>query len=497
MQVLAIILAILLLLSLAAFVYYCMKGGNLIIGLTIISLTWFVLGTIYSITDLAMAGSIISFQSVWNNIIGNLNTVFSNGPIGYGTTTAIIIFASWFGRVVVDTGIAKALIRKVVELAGNKQVLTVVLVSIVSAVLFTSIFGPGSVMAMGAIILPILLSIGVSKKIAVGSYMFAVAAGMYVNGGYVSQFSGHALFSSIWSIDGFSGKFTTFTWIAFCIHVVIMIAYILFNYYVAKDKVKAWAMPAEEESSDFDIDDNGDNVEQEKPVSNWSFIVPLIPVILSLICVIPNLFLPTEAKITEFAPIVGFMVGIFFGLLLTGNLKTYKKAVAMTQKTLFHGISDVALLIGMLLMMNCFSTAAQKLCGQIFSTALAGAFDWLNTYPWIMLIVAIVCAPLALFRGPFMVWGSGIAVATLLGTFVATTTNAAGVVVPVTPILLVLFYVQPITITAEVCPTQSWGMWALSYAKLEPKTYIKTNIAWGWALTAIIMSLAYLMLMPL
>lgn len=502
MQALAIILAVLLLLSLITFVYYLMKGGNLIIGLTIISVAWFLFGTIWSVTDLvhawdpAVHGGVSGpgFFDVWANIVGNLNTVFSDGPIGYGTTTAIIIFASWFGRVVVDTGIAKALIRKVVELSGSRQLVTVCLVSVVSALIFTSIFGPGSVMAIGAIILPILLSIGVSKKIAVGSFMFSVAAGMYVNTGYSSQFSGNGLFSPIWDLEGFISDFTIWTWLSFLIHVAIMLGYILFNFHFAKDKVKAWAMTSAEASDDYEVDENGES--PEKPVSNWTFIVPFIPIIFGLVITIPNLFLPENDttnniyhRFVEFAPIFLFIVGIFFGLLLTGNLKSYKKAVAMTQKTLFNGFSDVALLIGMLLMMNCFSTAANKLAAPIFQQALNGGLDWINDYPWIILIIFIALAPGALFRGPFMVWGSGIAVASVLGPIIAH--NPAGL----TPLLLVLFYVQPVAITAQCCPTQSWGMWALSYSKLEPNVYIKTNIVWGWVTCGIVMTLGYLLLM--
>lgn len=490
MTILAIILSVLLLLSLIAFVYYCMKGGNMIIGLVITALCWFLFGTIYSVTamclDKSYAGYVANptFVDGWNMVIGNLNIVFSDGPIGYGTTTAIIIFASWFGRVVVDTGIAKALIRKVVELSGNQQLVTIIVVSIVSALIFTSIFGPGSVMAIGAIILPILLSIGVDKKLAVGSFLFSVAAGMYVNGGYISQFSGNNIFKPIWQLEGFNNSFTTWTWVAFAIHVVIMLGFILFNYYMARNKAKSWAMSADDASSDYDIDDQG-NSEQEKPVSNWSFIVPFIPIIISLVISIVN-FIPGHKTLTAFAPIVGFLIGIFFGLLLTGNLKTYKKAVETTQKTLFNGFSDVSLLIGMLLILNCFSTAANKLGAPVFQAALGESLHAITNTPWIIFVIFIIIAPAALFRGPMMVWGSGIAVASVLSVINNIYT---------TPLLLLLFYVQPCAIVADVCPTQSWSMWALSYTKLEPNVYIKTNIAWGWICCALIMTVGWFFLM--
>lgn len=468
MQVFVIIASILLLVSLVGFVYYCIKGGNLIIGLIITATLWFAIGTVYTLLNAADAGQMNTFRDGWNLVISNFNNVFSEGPIKYGPTTAIIIFASWFGRVIVDTGIAKALIRKVVELSGSKPLITVILVSLVSAVIFTSVFGPGSVMAIGAIILPILLSIGVSKKIAVGSFLMSVAAGMYVNNGYISQFSGHALFQESWASMGSS--FTTFTWIAFVVHVVIMLGFIIFNYYFAKDKVKAWAMPSDDEP--------------EKELSNWTFIVPFVPIVIALITAITNMFLGTENMITEFAPITLFIIGIFLGLLLTGNLKTYRKAVETTQKTLFNGISDVALLIGMLLVMNMFSMAANTLAAPIFTQALGNSLSWITEKPIIITLIFAALAPLALFRGPFMIWGSGIALASVLAPLIGTAT----------PLLLVLFYVQPVGIVAQSCPTQSWGMWSLSYAKYEPNIYIKTNILWAWGITIINILVAYAVL---
>ena len=476
-EVFCIIASILLLLALVAFVYYCMKGGNLIIGLIITTTFWVLVGIVYAMwngsiklgsTEITI-GTENAGRDYWNMFVGILNNVYSDGPINYGTTTTIIIFASWFGRVIVDTGIAKALIRKVVELSGNKQLVTVLAVSVVSALIFTSVFGPGSVMAIGAIILPILLSIGVNKKIAVGSFLFSVAAGMYVNGGYYTQFSGHGLFNTLWGVEGFVNDFTLYSWIAFLVHVVIMVLFILFNFWISKGKAKAWAMEDDED---------------QKELSNWTFIVPFIPIVLALIIGIINMAAP-DLKLTTFAPIFLFVVAIFLGLLLTGNLKTYKKALEMTQKTLFNGISDVALLIGMLLVMNMFSTAASNLAAPIFQTALGGALDWINDYAWVAVLIAIVLAPLALFRGPFMIWGSGIALASVLSAVIPATS----------PLLLVLFYVQPVAITADSCPTQSWGMWALSYAKYEPNTYIKTDLPWGWICCAINILLAYLILM--
>ncbi len=83
-----------------------------------------------------------------------------------------------------------------------------------------------------------------------------------------------------------------------------------------------------------------------------------------------------------------------------------------------------------------------------------------------------------------MIFGSGAAVVAILqavGTFPNT-------------FLFGLFLIPPVAIVANTCPTQSWGMWGLSYAKIEPKTYIKTGIVWSWIICAINLFIAYFMI---
>ena len=65
-----------------------------------------------------------------------------------------------------------------------------------------------------------------------------------------------------------------FAWIAFAIHVVIMLGFIVFNLYFSKDKIKAWAMT--------------DDAAEEADVKGIAFLVPFIPILLSLLVVLIN-----------------------------------------------------------------------------------------------------------------------------------------------------------------------------------------------------------------
>ena len=98
------------------------------------------------------------------------------------------MFGAWFGRVLLQTGIADALIRKAVELGGDKPVIICVLLSTVTTAIFSTLFGAGAVVAIGVIILPILMSLGIPKTLSIGSFMLSVGAGMYLNPVLTGQF---------------------------------------------------------------------------------------------------------------------------------------------------------------------------------------------------------------------------------------------------------------------------------------------------------------------
>ncbi|MDF2883298.1 MAG: Citrate transporter [Clostridiaceae bacterium] len=160
-----VLIGILLLITYFGLIAYAAKGGNLMLGFLVMAIVWVALGAL---------GGKITWEVAQTQ-------VFQGGPESWGATAVVVIFGSWFGRVLVETGIAASIIRKTVELGGDKPLITTVLLSVVTGLIFTSTFGAGAVVAIGVIVLPILLSLGVPKPLAVSSYLMSVGSGMYVN----------------------------------------------------------------------------------------------------------------------------------------------------------------------------------------------------------------------------------------------------------------------------------------------------------------------------
>ncbi|MBQ9627887.1 MAG: hypothetical protein IJR43_01345, partial [Synergistaceae bacterium] len=176
---------LILLLSFFILAWYCIKGFNLMTGFLIIAVIWTVLplfGTLFVSPEFLAANPVLLFgEGTGKTPAGILNRIYQSAPENWGITLVNIFWGTWFGRVLMDTGIASTLIRRTVELGGDKPAITLSLLNLVTALIFTSMTGAGPVIAMAVIILPILISLGIPKAIAMFSFMGSVASGIYLN----------------------------------------------------------------------------------------------------------------------------------------------------------------------------------------------------------------------------------------------------------------------------------------------------------------------------
>ena len=183
------VIGVLLLLTFFGLAYYCIKGYNLMIGFLVITIIWTVLpmlGTLVVSPAFIEANPVLQFAD-GKAFVAALNGIYQSAPEGWGTTLVNVCWGAWFGRVLMETGIASTLIRKTVELGGDRPLITIILLNVVTAFIFTAMMGAGPVIAIGVIVLPILMSLGIPKAIAMFTFMGSVSAGMYLNP--VLQFS--------------------------------------------------------------------------------------------------------------------------------------------------------------------------------------------------------------------------------------------------------------------------------------------------------------------
>ncbi|WP_273730576.1 gluconate:proton symporter [Leuconostoc mesenteroides] len=417
-----IIISILLLLTFVGFIYYIVKGGNLVIGFFVMALLWSVIG-------------LVPFDQVVQKVI-------AEPALNYGPTIIYIVFGSWFGRVLVDSGIAGSISAQTERVGRKAPIFATILVVLVTALIFSSAYGVGSVIAIGVILIPILLSIGVPKKDAIPAFTMAIGAPMYINVVLFNQIK--AFFPSV----SFSGKYLIFGLAAMGVQLLGVIIFILLNSKSIKN--------GEIETID---DSKQATFQKTHPIT---FIIPVLPVAL-------NMFFHWDA-------IPALLLATIIALLLTGQMKSYKGLVAFINKTVSQAINDISGLIIFLMALVMFAGAATMNVPHFKSMIEV----ILPSSPLVLAIAIGILAPLALFRGPLHVWGAGAATAAVLA--------ATGTFQPI--FLLPLLYTASI-MAVSIDLTQSWNTWALTYSKLETKEYLKMGIPVMWVVSFVNELLVY------
>ena len=432
------VVGILLLLTFFGLAYYCIKGHNLMIGFLIITILW----TALSFLGAAFASpEFLSTTAFYSNgepvkAIAILNKIYQSAPEGWGTTLVNVCWGAWFGRVLMETGIASTLIRKTVELGGDRPIITIVLLNVVTAFIFTAMMGAGPVIAIGVIVLPILMSLGIPKAIAMFTFMGSVSAGMYLNP--VLQFSQlRAFICASDEMPEFSFSWYTSHWGIYALIISVVVVSVLTGIYLKVGKKShAWAAQAAPKNTQTDA--------------------PLIALILPIVPVVLKIWL-------DFSVIGGFVIAGFAALFLCGKMKgSFKENCQLVNKLYYDGVVDTAPLVGFLLTLPMFNSVATY--ASPFFKAVLGP-----VMPKSELVVCILFAvllALGLFRGPM----------TLVGCGAATLGVLRGVASFSVPFLYCVFAIPTITVNIGSCITQSWVAWGLAYTKVESKDYLKLSI---------------------
>lgn len=425
------VFGIILILSFIGMVWYCVKGHNLMVGFFVMSVLWLAIAFIgNAITpNAAMQGQ--KFTDVLTN-------VFQTGPENYGKSILVnIFFGAFFGRVLIDTGIASTLIRKVVELGGDRPKITMTLLCIVTAVIFTSMTGIGPVISIAVIVLPIMLSLGIPSPIALFAFMGSIMSGIFANIVNFKQYQ--AMFVTAnkdYASYDFNAYFS-FGVVAMIVALVVVI--VVANLSIGKKKLShAWAASADSANT------------ADAPAISWIAII--LPVIGVVAFKIPIIF--------------GFTISALYALLTCGKLKGgFTKICGMLAKQFADGAIDVAPMVGFLLTLAMFNNTANYVA-PYFKALLGGVIP---QSALVLCIIFAILTPLGFFRGPMNLVGCGTA---LLAVVVSIANWPVQFLYP-------LFAITTIA-PQHLDITQSWVAWGFGYTKVSTKDYMKMSIPTGW-----------------
>lgn len=356
-------------------------------------------------------------------------TILAGGSMKLSGAIAGLIFGAWFGQILNKVGITKSIIRKAAELAGDKPILIAILFFITASIIFSAAGGLGMVILVGTIVIPIMLTAGISQFVASIVVLLAVGVGSLFN------VSNWAVYVDVLGLS--VEQIADYTLVVASPLIIIALAMIVF--YIRKDGKgrKAWAMPAATPGG-------GD-----KKVPAIALISPLVPVLLVFIFKI------------DIVP------AVIAGALVTILLTWPKRPVHILSSALVEGIQDVAgamgLMIGIgILLSSVMSPQVSAVISPLIESVLP------NT-PLMFILFFTILSPLAIYRGPLNVWGLGSGIAAL---FVS-----AGM----TPVAAMLALRAVSNVQSVSDPTNSHNVWVADFTKSDINEILKKTLPWTMA----------------
>ena len=370
--------------------------------------------------------------------IGWLQTVFEAGTVRMGSAIMAVIFGAWLGQIMNKTGITENIIKKSAELGGDRPLVVTIIMVIAVALLFTTLNGLGSIIMVGSIVLPILVSVGVPAISAACIFLMAFSTGLTFN------IANWKSFSSIFNLEIEQIKGFEIYMLAATVIATLILVFVEFK----RNGVKfAFSAPVED-------------AQPTKQLSGvrgtLAMLTPLIPIILVAVFKVPV------------CP--AFIAGIIWILLFTS--KSFSKAMNTLVKTCYDGITDggpaiiLMIGIGILYLAVTHSMVKEVLNPFLLKVVPSGKIGYI--------IFFALLAPLSLYRGPMNLFGLGSGIAALvigLGTL--------------SPLAVMGAFLSAERIQGCGDPTNTQNVWTANFAEVDVNGITKKLLPYLWAVAVI------------
>jgi Gnt-I system high-affinity gluconate transporter len=392
---------------------------------------------------LAVIWPLMAGVSVYDLAVG----VLQKGADTYAATIVTILFGAWFGQILVQTGIAESLIRSAVELAGDRPIIVLLVLDVVVAILFTSMYGVGAAIAVGVIALPILMTMGVPPALAAASFTMSMVSAYMINGVQFTTVS--SLFMKNPSFDRYFPWLVTMG-LVFLACAMAMGIFGMARVGVTRHSSVSVARPA------------------SRPSVPWyAYIAPLVPVI-----VLVGFKWPM---------VPAFIISIVFALLVTWKSRTLRGAIDLFHKAFYDAFPDIATIAALWIICGMLIVAGQLPQVQAVFKPVFGPI--LPADRLAVVLFFALLAPTGLYRGPMAVVGTG---AAMLAIFLSVGKFPGEILYP--------FWMAALFIQSALDPTGSWSIWTMSFTKITHRQYLGTGLPFAWIGVVVCMAFAYFIL---
>ncbi|MCI6380344.1 MAG: citrate transporter [Faecalicoccus sp.] len=385
------------------------------------------LPTIIALPVMAIAISFIAgvtFMSSDPEKFTIVKDVLEAGSMRMSTAISGLVFGAIFGKVLSKVGVTETIIKKAAELAGDKALPIALVFLAVCSVIFAASNGLGMVILVGTIIIPIMISAGLSPMISGIILLLSSAIGVTFSVNTL------AVYLDVLKLD--LDVVTGYSWMVGLPLIIVSVIMIIYYIQFQGKTSKAWAMP-----------NNARNGQQVRAIA---LISPIVPVAL------------------VFAFKVPLIASILIGIVVALVLSTPKNPIHVVSSAFVEGIQDVAgamgLMIGIGMLLNAVMSSEVS---AILSPAISLAIP--KNQLMFVLIFGLL-SPLAIYRGPLNVWGLGSGIISLL---VASGMN---------PVAAMVALRLDSNVQAVCDPTNSHNVWIADFTKTDVNEILKKTILW-------------------
>jgi len=458
----------------------------------IISLIAYVLMAILIYRKKLSALLALPIMAVALSIIGGvpandiLTEVLGKGSLKLSTAYTTTMFGSVLADLLNRLGIAKAIVKLVAEFAGDNRFLLGLILTLITALLFSTLGGLGAVIMVGTIILPVLLSLGITNQTAGALFLFGISLGGMFN------MVGWQLYMDVLNIpkEQIIHFVSNFAFVSLAIIIIFLakelkdkknILYaaisglIVICGFFAVNYLKTHALFYSANNQPFASSPN------QLSIESCSVILCLLIAYALFRARYKKTDLPLIVYFTPFIAlclvlffqwpfIPAFVAGIIYAVLASWRSDSIK----VLNQSIIEGITTVVPVIVLMIGIGMLITAVQH---PSFAQNITPILqDCIPRTKLQYIIVFTLLAPLALYRGPLSIWGMGSGLVSLLQKAAVISSSA---------IMGMLMSVGQIQ---GICdPTNTHNIWIASYLGTSTQALLRKTLPYAW--TAVIFGL--------
>lgn len=379
--------------------------------------------------------AVLIAASVGTSLVDILNNIVSAGAVKLAPAYVAVFAGAMLGRVMMQTGIAEGIIKRAAELGGDRPLVVAFGLMAVTAILFTSLTGLGAIIMVGSLVLPIMMSLGVPRKLAGTFFLLAFATGFIFN---ISLIRFYRDILQIAQEAPLPPEIVKFQLVMLG---VMTLGVIVYSVIAAKRSGEMSFMTIE--SKDEIVEKIND---RNAPLI--SLITPLIPLVLYF-----------GFNQYGWREIPSFIAGSIYAVLVTAPKRAIQTLVSSMIRGLEDGAPAAILMIGIGMLINALQLPAVKeVIEPVIKSLPIG-----NTLTYVLFFGLL--SPLALYRGPFNLFGLGAGFFAIIA--------GAGIV----PAIAILAAAMAIVQVQNVCdPTNTHNVWIANFTGVRVEELTKATL---------------------